>query len=322
MDEQEIVKDLTKRGMVVTPEMLKRIRSGEPPTTTPKTKPPPTRGLSVRISGPTTKNRMSVKDVVSYYNKRYALLRDLLLKKMPAVSINKLADNPGEASTIGMVKARSKHGFTLEDITGEIDVVDGEPVRDDDVVGVRGAVKEGRLFASSLVWPDVEQKEKTPLDTKLLLTTSLEGGLMDVVGDFGVVLVTGKPAPDIPEEVRPRVFGGLPNPCVATISKAGKELVVLIYHPKEQVTLQDAVGMLRRRHLMPARSEIFTSDTDPYMIELTPDLFWVVSDNTHIDDYRGVRVVMGGKAGAVKLDASTGEVFFANQNPAQRPPTP
>jgi DNA polymerase II small subunit/DNA polymerase delta subunit B len=322
MDEQEVVRELTRKGVVVTPEILSRIRSGKEPlpdhVAAPKKQ--PTARLSVKIVGPPTKEKMSVSDFTSYYNKKYNTLRDMLVKHISPVSINKAVDVGGEVCVIGMVKERTRQGFVIEDTTGEIDIVGVDDVREDDVIGVRGDVKEGRLMRSEIVWPDVpETNQPTRLhETSLLLTTSLGGSMLGAANDFSVVFVAGQSPSGLPESTMNRVFGDLPNPCWATIKKDGKEFMVFVYKPKDAIQPDEARKMLRRRHLSPERVQI-SSTTDPYVIDPIPDIFWVISNTRHSEQYRGVSLIMSREGEAVKVDASTGEVYFATPGARTQP---
>ena len=113
------------------------------------------RKLSVRIQRPNSLKRLTPDDFRSYYTNRYNSLRDILLKKMDIVSINKLGGSQTGASVIGMVRERVAGGFMLEDTTGEVEVLSKDRVDEDDVLGVVGDVREGRLVQTQMIWPDV-----------------------------------------------------------------------------------------------------------------------------------------------------------------------
>ena len=110
MERQEFVRQLTRSGVLVTPDILERIASGE--ITRPEDVSAPARGgggpkLSVVIKKHDGLERMSPQDFTAYYRNRYAGLRGILMKKMQAVSINKAGTGTGEVSVMGMVRERN-----------------------------------------------------------------------------------------------------------------------------------------------------------------------------------------------------------------------
>jgi DNA polymerase II small subunit/DNA polymerase delta subunit B len=315
MDRRETVRMLTRKGIIVTPEVLERAERlgldravGAEAKASSKTK------LSVLIRKTELVEMMSTNDFTTYYNNRYSGLKDILLKKMDAVSINKAAEGVSGVSVIGMVRERLPGGFRLEDATGEIDVVSGDVVNDDDVVGVNGVVKEGRLFQKELVWPDIPPTNKPAFpDTTLLLTTFLDDDLRGVFDEFSLIFIYGKAGADADD---PRVIHGLPNPCFATIKKDGKEFTVLIYKPRDRIIPEQAAGYLKRRHLLPDRKHICSRE-DPYLIDHVPNLFWVISGQRHVGQYNGVALVMSMEHDAVTFDLGTGKAGFACSTPGR-----
>ncbi len=324
MDPEKILKQLTGRGVLVTPEMMERIKSGDlqgigpaPPTEKEGGRAPKT-GLSVKIRNVEKKERMSPQDFTLYYNRRYGALRDMLLKKMSAVSINKAGDTFSEVSLIGMVREKTQRGFILEDETGDIEVVIQGVVKEDDVVGVRGRIKEGRLFSSDIIWPDIPKENNITHipGVSILLANRMDDNIRRTIKNFSLVLIPHPPEMDFREEEKKKTFTNLPNPCCVTINKDGKEFILLIYIPKKAISTEEAVSCLRRRHLSPERAEVF-STSDPYLIEPVPDLFWVLSNQRHVEQYGGVTIIMSNRDDAVKYDTETGESYFAYERAEQ-----
>jgi hypothetical protein len=289
MDRQARVRELTKKGILVTPEMLEGGCPAAPKEEGARATPPkqPRSRLSVRMARTEALSRMSADDFASFYNARYTGLRDILLKKMSALSINKARESASAVSVIGMVREKTPQGFVLEDTTGEIPVMSSEDVGEDDVVGLKGSVREGRLFQGEIVWPDIPLSNGARFvpGMTLLLTASLDEGIRRAAGDISLMFIPDRPdAPPTGEDER-RMITPLPNPCRATIHKDDRAFNLLIYRPGRPVSGQDALGMLRRRHLSPGRGEIY-SRTDPFLIEPAPDLFWIISGERYIGDIR------------------------------------
>lgn len=323
MDRQAMVRDLTKRGILVTPEMLE---GGGPdaPRAGPAGHPPgqgsrPRARLSVSVSRPPKLSHMSAEDFISHYSARYGGLRDILLKRMQAVSISNASGSTSEVSVIGMVRERNQRGFVLEDTTGEIPVISEDDVREDDVVGVRGVVREGRLFQSELLWPGIPEGRESPIipGLSLLLSCRLDEGMRDEAGSASLVFVPQRPTLKLSDDEERRLVTDLPNPCHTTIRQGDTEFRLLIYRPSGPVSRQDALDMLRRRHLSPERAEISTR-ADPYLVEPVPDLFWIISGERLAERHMGVTLLMAGEGDAVRYDAEKGEAAFTGEPPAQQ----
>jgi DNA polymerase II small subunit/DNA polymerase delta subunit B len=317
MQSQDIVRELTKKGVLVTPEILKKIKD-DPGSIQDLQKKPKTgakKRLSVKIIALKNNNRMSPQDFTAYYNNRFSKIKNMLLKKMDALSINKVKEEFSQVSVIGMVREKTAQGFILEDMTGEIDVVSNESVKQDDVIGITGAVREGKLFQSEAIWPDVPltNKPNTITETTLLLTTFLDENLVKTIDGFSLVFFFGKADIDLSDDKKTKLFE-LQNPCSATINKEGKDYNILVYKPPEPIIPKEAICYLKRRHLSPKKDQI-KSTIDQFIIDPVPDLFWVVSNQRHIERYKGVTLIMGKENDAVRFDAESGDVCFAYDKP-------
>lgn len=116
-----------------------------------------------------TKDEKDVPEFLQNYNNRYKKLKKILMRRRElqgAVSIKRLErKNEGEeAAFIGMVNEKystssGKYIVSLEDKTGEfralVDEREGERIVPDEVIGVRGSMGDGILFADSVVRPDL-----------------------------------------------------------------------------------------------------------------------------------------------------------------------
>ena len=98
------------------------------------------------------KQKLTTQDFVSYFNNRYEGLKKILLEKTDAVSINKTKNAFHTVSVIGMVSEYTPNGFFLEDTTGVIETITEKRPEKDDVVCVKGDVREGKLFASEIIY--------------------------------------------------------------------------------------------------------------------------------------------------------------------------
>ncbi|NYT01644.1 MAG: DNA-directed DNA polymerase II small subunit [Methanosarcinales archaeon] len=134
-------------------------------------------------------------DFVGYFRDRYSKLRDLLSRRINARPIESLGQNTAgrEVSLIGMVMEvrttnKGHRVVELEDPTGMVTVLfqkDSPPfeqslqVVTDEVLGVVGVSDgSGRVFARSLIWPDLQAQNVnlTPCQGGALLLSDLHVG--------------------------------------------------------------------------------------------------------------------------------------------------
>jgi DNA polymerase II small subunit/DNA polymerase delta subunit B len=315
MTPEETVRKLTSQGIFVTPELAESIRFGtynESDISTEPTAPIKEKArLSVVIHKSQRQPRMTPQNYLTYYNNRFSALSKILLTKMKAISINKVNENLTEASVIGMVREKTQSGFILEDQTGEIEVVGQEAVEQDDVLGVTGNVREGKLIRSSVIWPDVPltHKPNQISDIDLLLTGEYSQSMDPLVKDFNLVVTPGNPE-SFPTIYKRKLISELTNPCRITIKKGGEEFLIMFYRPPENITPEDALTLLKKRHLSPDKKEVAYHD-DMFMIDPIPDILWIVGSERSLQRYKGVTVLMMPDSDAVRYDASSGEAMFA-----------
>ena len=308
MDHEQLVRKLTREGVLITPDVMEDIKAGKYNQTKTEKQTKSKTKLSVKVLSPKPMERLSPKDFTTYFNNRFSCLRDLLIKKAPSISINKAVDGQ-DVSVIGMVRERSTQGFVLEDVTGEIPVVSSDIVRDDDVISVSGKVIEGKLIASDVYWPDIPltNQPKRILGMNILLATEIDDSLKGMIDDFDLVFVKSNGISN------PKTFTNIPSPATISINKEGNGISILVYAPPQPINPKDAIGLLKRRHLMPEKKEI-SSTTDHFFINDIPEIFWVISNVRHVEHYKGVTLVMSKKHDSLKVDCETGEVYFSQEN--------
>ena len=324
MTPEETVRKLTSRGIMVSPELAESIRSGKfDESEFDMETAAPVRGkakLSVIVHKAHPQSTMTPQNYLTYYNNRFSTLSSILLGKMKAISINKVNDNLTDVSVIGMVREKTQSGFILEDQTGEIEVVGQEAVEEDDVLGVTGGVREGKLLRSSVIWPDVPLTHQPNLirDMTLLLAGAYAPSMDPLVKEFSLVVTPGNPE-SFPDKHKRKLISGLTNPCRITVRRGGEEFLIMFYRPPESITPKDALTLLRKRHLSPDKKEVACTD-DPFMIDPVPDILWIVGPESSVQRYKGVTVLMIPDSDYVSYDASAGEARFP-QDPAPATPS-
>ncbi|MEA2045469.1 MAG: DNA-directed DNA polymerase II small subunit [Euryarchaeota archaeon] len=133
------------------------------------------------------------KDFVRYFRDRYGKIREMLSARLNARPIESLGKSAAgrEISIAGMVmdlrtSARGNRIVELEDPTGMVTVVfqkgssafeQAASLVTDEVIGVTGTTDGGRMvFATSLIWPDI-QSQSTPIgEGGALLSSDLHVG--------------------------------------------------------------------------------------------------------------------------------------------------
>ncbi|WP_414836715.1 metallophosphoesterase [Candidatus Nanohalococcus occultus] len=116
-----------------------------------------------------SKEEKDVPEFLANYNDRYKKLKKLLMRRrelQSAVSIKNLErrDEGDQVAFIGMVNRKystksGKYMVSLEDKTGEyralVDERDGERIVPDEIIGIRGSMGDGIVFANSVIRPDL-----------------------------------------------------------------------------------------------------------------------------------------------------------------------
>jgi DNA polymerase II small subunit/DNA polymerase delta subunit B len=258
------------------------------------------------------KQKFTTQELARYYSARFEGIKEMLEKKMEGVvSVSNSRKSLAPISTIGMVRERTHRGLIIEDTTGEAEVVTkSEEPQPDDVIGVKGHVKEGKIFADEIIWPDVPLNHISSRPSMQIILSEKDSHK----GEFAIT----------PEAV----FGpdkrkaALPNPGWITIAKDSRRATVLVYSPGKAVSAKEAFGWLKRRHLSPEKTQIRSTD-DPFLIEPIPDLVWIVMPGkkkeggesisipeSWSESYKGVIIVASDGAQPAEVDMEKGEVLL------------
>jgi|GEM_PF-745163 len=342
MNKKEMVKTVLERGILIAPGMLDKLNEdtlksiineaeqntqtalvvdsipdSPPPTESPQPTTKPTKTeyvqnthtekpkhepISITIRELEQKNTLSTEDFVGYYNNKHNTIRDMLLRKVNAVSINK-TNNHGTVTIIGMVRELTQNGLIIEDATGHAEVFGGRDIirdmniSEDDVLAITGNMREGKVFLKEITLPDVP--------------------LTHPVGELDATISFSERAPktqdtDVvctPDSINNNKNTALPNPAWINIKKQGKSIKLLVYKPKKDATLSNAIESLKKRHLSPERSQIRGPD-DPFLIDPIPDVFWFITKEKGHKAYKGVTIVSCGQSAVARIALDTRKVEF------------
>ena len=316
----EMVRRALKAGLLLSPTDLetmderkleKMIEKSGPGTSTATTGRPDPSNIVIKINRLKPAERITAENFVEYYNNKYMGLRRMLLKKLDAVSISNIKDEYNEVSVIGMVKSVTGSGFVVEDPTGEIGVISDNPPEPDDVVGIRGVFREGSIISKEIVLPDV------PLDNEparmngisLILSDSLTNGIVSALKESDLALIRRAGEGTVNSKEESKIITDFTNPMRVSISRPGKKVNILVYDPGKGAGRDRIMDLLKKRHLSP-KINIITSPDDQFIIDPVPDIFWVISDQKFIENYKGVTIISFGENGAAKIGLGKREVSF------------
>ncbi|MBI4181507.1 MAG: hypothetical protein HY520_00875 [Candidatus Aenigmarchaeota archaeon] len=273
MDKKAAVERLLARGVLVTPEVLSQLTEdqveqvggeGAVVTAVPA-------GPVVEL--PAEQASLTVADVVGFYREKYDRLRDLLLQRVEPISVSHTGKVFQAVALILMVREAALQGFVGEDPTGTVEVVCKDRPEPKDVVGVRGYMREGKVVASELVWPDV------PLP---------KGGKRGVV-ELG------------PAGVR---VGRWPAVAVARAPARVRAADLEILACRGEGPPEE---WLRKRCLPgPPRAT-----ANPYVLTRVPDVLWVQGREEGSKIYKGVMIVQTREGQGARVDLEQGSVVFS-----------
>ncbi len=137
--------------------------------------------VQIMTALPKEGKKREVKDFVAYYKHRYEFLKGLLQQRMElqdVVSISRALKREimEEVSVIGLVYDRdyTANGnliYTLEDSTGSLKLLinknnqklfeQGEKICPDEIIGIKGKIKNRMIFCDQVLFPDTPQSRGT-----------------------------------------------------------------------------------------------------------------------------------------------------------------
>lgn len=270
MSKREIVGMFLKKGVLLSPEDLEKINKENYMQTLEKK----TSETKKQIVIEPKRGEMSSEEFIKTYNKKFEFLREILLKKIDAVSINKGRKVFSEVAIIGRVKDITARGFIIEDVTGETEVIgENKDVKVGNVLGMKGHFKENSFFPKQTIWPDISlENTPKPIGANITLTTKTKETMNGLV-----ICPNAKPSENM--------ITGFDKLGLIKMSKDGKEIRIVAYSPKNEINEEEAVKILKKRMI----SEEGIIDN---LITEIPDILWIYNNKRNwTRNYKGVVIV-------------------------------
>jgi protein tyrosine phosphatase (PTP) superfamily phosphohydrolase (DUF442 family) len=310
MDRKEIVKKLIEMGIIPTPEIIEKVNKkgfdalikesikGE------KKKQPTEEQIEVNIRETQKKKKLSPKDFASLYKDRYEKIQKILSEKIDVVSINKIKNVFSEISIIGMVIEKTLNGFLVEDLTGKIEVVSTADVSEDDVIGIKGHVRENKLFANEIVYPDIPfNREIGKMKAFAFLVEKPTSGDIENIRNSNII-VTSHEISDAPIDVKNKVIiKNISNPAFIEMKRGKEKIGLLVYKPHKDIKPEQAIAILKKRCFPIDKEQIWSVNT----INTVPDIFWIITSAKETKIYKGILLIFSPRA---MVNLETKEVEF------------
>lgn len=260
MNKKEIIRLFLKNDILLSPKQLEKINENNYREFLKKRgKEPPKKEEDKKRKK--RKTKMDAGEFIKNYNKQFTFLKQILLKKTEAVSINKGRKVFSEVTIIGRVKEKTHRGFVIEDVTGETEVMgEDERASPGDVIAVRGSFRENRFFPKQIIWPDIP----------------LGGGFKTISTE---IALSEKEGDSRREGNKPRAEA------IKKTAKNGEEIDIFVYSPEKEVTQESASDFLKKR-TAPTRCPA------EGLIEKIPQIFWIKGNGKNWSkNYKGVVMV-------------------------------
>ncbi|MBN2043220.1 MAG: hypothetical protein JW754_05460 [Candidatus Aenigmarchaeota archaeon] len=301
MDKKQILKELMKHGIAPTPDELNNISRENLSNFLDMKKHDQTDEVStnIRILKNNGDKTLNSRDFIKKFNEKYETLRDILLKKTDAISINKARKIFAESVVVVRVKDIAREGFVVEDTTGEAEVVSKEDgIEIGDVIAIEGTFRDNRMFPEKIIFPDIPlSNHRDPVDGIDIKFTD------KITGSFsGIVISTQAEPPENPENIT-----NIPNPAWLEITSGEKKLVILAFRTGNEITGKDAENILKKR-MLPKTNNMDMNNAISYV----PDVFWISGNRENWNrNYKGVVIVSTGNSYAT-YNTTTNKIIFGN----------
>ena len=286
MDKRKVVELFLKEGVLLSPEEMEKINEENYLQMLREKKNED--GVECEVKKPRW-GKVTTEEYVKMYNENFEFLKNLLLKKTRAVSIDKGRKIFSEVTIIGRVKEIKGSGFVLEDVTGETEVsCDNRDVNVGDVIGLKGRFRENVFFPEQVIWPDIPLGNEPKLTgRRVVLTPSPKGSEGEIV---------------ISPIAKEGVIGGFGKRGEIIIKNKEGEMRILAYSPPEKLGEDEAVKLLKKRRLPDEKNP-------DNAIRKIPHIFWLFNNSANWSrNYKGVTIISTNKGSFAEYE--NGRVRF------------
>lgn len=298
MEKKEIVKKLLDNGILISPEELENIDENNIDDFIKSKLSQRGNEIMVKISKNDVKKKLWVKDVIEFYINKLENIKKIISQKIEVVSINKIRGLDQNSCVVGIVTEITPRGFVIQDTTGRVEVISKHKPEIDDVIGVKGISREKTIFETEIIYPDIPLSRKIGKikNAKILLTENMINTTENI--DF-VITPSSKTRSK-------RIITDLGNPCFIEMKRGEESVNILVYIPPENIDMETAKNLLRKRHLLLKRYQI-NSNKDNFFIDVVPDIFWVLTETDDVSIYKGVFIILG--KGPFQLDLENKKLY-------------
>lgn len=329
-DPEQIISELGKlkpRPFIVTEDHVKKIFEKSE-------KPKEFEARIVKEFHP-QKESIKVEDYVEHFASRYEKLKTILsqhasLEKL--ISINKITPDTREFSIIGLIREKKDNSLLVEDPTGETEIFFNDLMKQrleeialDDVIGIRCRKIQDRLFAGSVIYPDIplsKKVQKTKGEGKIIVIYNPSENrflkLIESTGDLTRVFCfwDGKPEPwkskfnfiHVSQYEVDQEFGQhISNPVLMQIDSI--KILILPKHFFLEAKPETLLYILKKRHISPTFDPRIHVKSDELVLEDIPDIIVSNLNESFYKNYKGTTIISNSDSNRVYLiDLKTREV--------------
>ncbi len=286
VDKKSIVMEFLKHNILLSPEELETINEQNymeflNKHLNKKTKKQTPNKIEIVVNNK-QRETMDVNEFIEEKINNYNTLKEIILKKINAVSIDKAKKLPS-STIIGRVAEITNNGFVIEDVTGSVPVItNDDDIEKGDVLGVSGFTRDGIFFAKKIIWPDIPLTE-----------------VGKRTGDITIHLLDKKEPEISIQDIRKKITADFAELLVRAGDEEIKAVALKTNADKEKV-----INFLKKR-------TIKINDMKTTLIKEIPNFIWLFNRTDEWSaNYKGVVVISTAPGTHAIYKTKKGEVLF------------
>jgi len=239
------------------------------------------------------KKALRVDDYANYYLRKYEMIKDIFTSSgISAISINKVTETTKNFFTIGIIREKSSSSITIEDPTGEIQLLAEGIMKQrlqefdvDDVVAVYCEKVKDNFFLRKILHPDIPlSRDVKKSDEEMIIKV------------------------DASEEniLSPKKYS---HPLYARISDINILILPKIFYESLGVDInsEDVIKLLKKRFLLPNTLDIAIARPEDLVLTDLPDLIITDIPPAMCKNYKGTTILSVGEK-SYEINLHTREV--------------